>query len=309
MTYPSQLVLEVDGGTDPFTPPTSGLSLYVKGGTLYTMNNAAVVNAIGGSPVTPGGANTNIQYNNSGAFGGDANFTWDGNRVVVATAGGLVNDQSGLSNGKMTLQVQGPNSGVLSGLPFTAGQNFDININPTAATGGAAVVNIFDALGVGPSSLTMANFTTNSGNAGMTSGDGTGSNPSNVFAASRASNSRISMQPGNATSGDDTALLQVSGSGNQSLLLATTGTGTITLNAPIVLTNQVSGNATLVAGVAVVSTTAITVGSAIQMTVGSLGTVTTAQGIWWDTIIPGTSFTIHSNDPTDTSTISWLVIG
>jgi len=32
---------------------------------------------------TPGGADTNVQYNNAGAFGGDANFTWDlTNRIL-----------------------------------------------------------------------------------------------------------------------------------------------------------------------------------------------------------------------------------
>lgn len=31
----------------------------------------------GGASGTPGGANTNVQFNNSGAFGGDSNFVWD----------------------------------------------------------------------------------------------------------------------------------------------------------------------------------------------------------------------------------------
>lgn len=38
---------------------------------------------------TPGGSNTQIQFNNSGAFGGSANFTWDGTNVQLGTQGAL----------------------------------------------------------------------------------------------------------------------------------------------------------------------------------------------------------------------------
>lgn len=36
---------------------------------------------------TPGGADTNIQFNNAGAFGGSADFTWDDQRVTINAAG------------------------------------------------------------------------------------------------------------------------------------------------------------------------------------------------------------------------------
>jgi len=38
---------------------------------------------------TPGGSNTQIQFNNSGAFGGSANFIWDGTNVQLGTQGAL----------------------------------------------------------------------------------------------------------------------------------------------------------------------------------------------------------------------------
>jgi len=43
----------------------------------------------GGGGGTPGGANTEIQFNNSGAFGASANFTWNGSRMstIAATIG------------------------------------------------------------------------------------------------------------------------------------------------------------------------------------------------------------------------------
>jgi len=31
----------------------------------------------GGGGTTPGGANTNVQFNDNGAFGGNANFVYD----------------------------------------------------------------------------------------------------------------------------------------------------------------------------------------------------------------------------------------
>jgi len=42
-----------------------------------------------GGSATPGGSNTQIQFNNSGAFGGSANFTWDGTNVQLGTQGAL----------------------------------------------------------------------------------------------------------------------------------------------------------------------------------------------------------------------------
>tara|TARA_R110001632_G_C11249268_1_gene408647 strand:- start:21 stop:971 length:951 start_codon:yes stop_codon:yes gene_type:complete len=45
---------------------------------------------------TPGGSNTQIQFNNSDAFGGSANLVWDGTNLVVDAAGELrLGDTSG----------------------------------------------------------------------------------------------------------------------------------------------------------------------------------------------------------------------
>lgn len=38
---------------------------------------------VGGSGGTPGGANTNVQFNNAGSFGGSNDFTWDGTDLIV----------------------------------------------------------------------------------------------------------------------------------------------------------------------------------------------------------------------------------
>lgn len=43
----------------------------------------------GGTPVVPGGATTNVQYNDAGAFGGDANFTWNKSTKFLTVNGDI----------------------------------------------------------------------------------------------------------------------------------------------------------------------------------------------------------------------------
>lgn len=63
------------------TTGTSGAATFV-GNTL----NIPQYSSSGG---TPGGSNTQIQFNNSGAFGGSANLTWDGTNVQIGATGAL----------------------------------------------------------------------------------------------------------------------------------------------------------------------------------------------------------------------------
>lgn len=60
--------------------------------SLQTLSNgicSAVGNELicGGVATAPGGANTNIQYNDSNIFGGDANFTWDKTTQIFSVLG------------------------------------------------------------------------------------------------------------------------------------------------------------------------------------------------------------------------------
>jgi hypothetical protein len=68
------------------------------------------------------------------------------------------------------------------------------------------------------------------------------------------------------------------------------------------------GSATLVAGTVTVSTTAVTASSLIFLTVGALGTVSTAQAVCVSAQTAGTSFVITSADNTDTSVVNWWII-
>lgn len=66
---------------------------------------------------TPGGSNTQVQFNNSGAFGGSANLTWSGTVLTTTgfTASGVVN---------------------LSGVTYSpGGSTFDVLVTDTSASG------------------------------------------------------------------------------------------------------------------------------------------------------------------------------
>lgn len=58
------------------TAPTTGQVLTATSGTAAAWATPTVT--------SPGGANTNVQYNNSGAFGGSAEFVWDTTNTVSA---------------------------------------------------------------------------------------------------------------------------------------------------------------------------------------------------------------------------------
>lgn len=68
------LALEVNG-----TPNVDQSLLNLIAGTGITVvdNGAGGVTITATGATSPGGANTNVQYNDSGVFGGDVNFTWD----------------------------------------------------------------------------------------------------------------------------------------------------------------------------------------------------------------------------------------
>ena len=83
-------------------------------GSNITITNAAGAITIaasgGGGSTSPGGANTQVQFNNSGSFGGSANFTFDGSNVGVSnniTAGaklsGLTVDTTTTAAGQYAL--------------------------------------------------------------------------------------------------------------------------------------------------------------------------------------------------------------
>lgn len=105
----------------------------------------------GGGSGTPGGVNTNVQFNNSGAFGGSSNFTWTNASQLLtitatsaAAAGISVNtgfiqaDQGFLVNGTCTVYncVNDPTGGMLA-RSYSASKYVNVGNNsgiPTVTT-------------------------------------------------------------------------------------------------------------------------------------------------------------------------------
>jgi hypothetical protein len=69
------------------------------------------------------------------------------------------------------------------------------------------------------------------------------------------------------------------------------------------------GSATLVAGTVTVPNATISAASFIQLTVQTLGTVTTPQALAVTSKVYGTSFTITSASNTDTSVVHFTIFG
>ena len=80
---------------------------------------------------TPGGANTNVQFNNAGAFGGDAGFTYTGNGQAVLALGTITANNRALS---------------ITGTWNNAAVTFDaplfMNITRTAMNGASRLIDI-----------------------------------------------------------------------------------------------------------------------------------------------------------------------
>jgi hypothetical protein len=70
------------GGT---TPTISFVAAGTAGNVLTSIGGVWVSNAVVSGSGTPGGGFTTVQYNNSGAFGGTANLTFDGTTLNVAS--------------------------------------------------------------------------------------------------------------------------------------------------------------------------------------------------------------------------------
>ena len=99
-----------NGGTGLTTLGTAGQVLTVNGGATALQYSTPAT-------TSPGGSTTQVQYNNAGAFGGSANFVFDGTNVGIGTSsplGKLV--VSNGSNNNFEVFMTGPAGGVASHL-------------------------------------------------------------------------------------------------------------------------------------------------------------------------------------------------
>jgi hypothetical protein len=100
-----------------------------------------------GSGATPGGSNTNVQFNNSGAFGGSNNFVWNGTNVGIGLSSPsykLHTYGSGISGG-IFIEDSDPNSA--SPVLVVRGNRLDNN-NSQSFSGGV-VLEHFNSSGNG----------------------------------------------------------------------------------------------------------------------------------------------------------------
>jgi hypothetical protein len=70
-------------GTQSYTLPTA---VPASNGYVLSSTTAGVMSWAAAGSGSPGGSNTQIQFNNSSAFGGSANLVWDGTYVGVGTS-------------------------------------------------------------------------------------------------------------------------------------------------------------------------------------------------------------------------------
>ena len=140
---------------DTFTSTLKGLAPASGGGTANFLRAdgtwAAPPSGAGGSP---GGSTTQIQFNDAGAFGGDADLTWDNTGNTLTLGGtdtgvilnGITNEPSAPSSGmlryyaksiagRMVPKVKGP-SGLDYPLQASLWQNNTVLWTPTTVTAG-----------------------------------------------------------------------------------------------------------------------------------------------------------------------------
>lgn len=251
-------------------------------GLNQTLGVATITNALTNSDssltITAAGSNTQVQYNNSGAFAGSANFKWinGSNSLVIGNISGTF-----IQN----LFIQG--SGATTGLANTAGSRTQVTAgtytdNATASSGTATYwgSDLFNSatLAASNTSVTYTNAATIYVKAPTAGTNITITNPLSV----EASTGNISIDAGNlqtnsirsnglapaiaaGTGAGTSPTISISGSDMAGTITLTTGTlptlsatiATITYNVPygikphVVLT-PVNSNAALLSGVTMV---------------------------------------------------------
>jgi hypothetical protein len=87
--------------------------------------------ACGAGGGSPGGANTNVQFNNSSAFGGDAGFTYGGNGQATLALGTITSNIKALSI-----------TGILNNVATTFDAPLFMNITNTASAANSALIDL-----------------------------------------------------------------------------------------------------------------------------------------------------------------------
>ena len=97
--------LHIDGGLNGYVLATNG-----SGDLSWTVQSG------GGGGGTPGGANTQMQFNDSGAFGGDANVVYNKATNVMTMAGTLVANNMTVGSGAYSFRTSKVKTGVTTAI-------------------------------------------------------------------------------------------------------------------------------------------------------------------------------------------------
>lgn len=156
------------------TSPTTGVTVAAGTRAIIAWNGSDFVNVGGGSAA---GSNTQVQFNNSGAFGASANLTWNGTTLTSTGFSGPLNGTVGATT---------PASGAFTTLTATT---------PVAVTsGGTGQNSALTQYGVVFASTTGAMSTTAAGNAGyVLTSNGTSAPTFQAPAATGVSQAKATM--------------------------------------------------------------------------------------------------------------------
>lgn len=232
--------------------------------------------ACGGGGGTPGGSDTQVQFNDSGSFGGDAGLTYAKSTDVLSITGPIKSSATGFGSGNTGAAYQLGTNG--------AGLGIATADEPYLTTKNNGVIYFGGASGT--------QFIMNTQNTVFQFGGD--------VSIGRNSSTALEINSGTVGTYRDLKL--------RSLVYATAGTISITSG-----TNQRAGNATLAGGTVTVSNTTVTANTIVLITrktaAGTLG-----AGGYAYTLSAGVSFTINSVDLAgvlsvlDTSTITYTLI-
>jgi hypothetical protein len=141
--------LRVTGGVGIGGNLYSGGSLYTTNGVFWTGNNNPYSSGTGGGGSgTPGGSTTQIQFNDSGVFGGSANFTFNKtNSSITLNGNASVNNLTTLGG-----QVLGYLTGAIGSNIANTGTFTTVTTSTLNTTSTATIIG----------NTTSANFSTNS---------------------------------------------------------------------------------------------------------------------------------------------------
>jgi len=159
------------------TSPTTGVTVAAGTRAIIAWNGSDFVNVGGGSAA---GSNTQIQFNNAGAFGASSALTWDGTTLSATKFGGALNGTVGATT---------PTTGAFTTVTAST---------PIAATsGGTGQSSAFTQYGVTYAASTTALATTAAGTAGYVLTANSGAAPTfqalPVSGVSQAKATMISM--------------------------------------------------------------------------------------------------------------------